>query len=106
VWSYSTCNALPCHVLVIDCIWLPQARSSFLFGTYKQLRQNSAAFGQYEIQYTQRQVMKHKINLLIILAVYFCIHGARGDVVIEALSYKSAGREFDSRWCHWNFSVI
>ena len=31
--------------------------------------------------------------------------GARGGVVFKALRYKSAGRGFDSRWCHWNFSV-
>ena len=31
--------------------------------------------------------------------------GARGGVVVKALRYKPAGRWFDSRWCHWNFSV-
>jgi hypothetical protein len=31
--------------------------------------------------------------------------GARGDVVFKALRYKQAGRGFDSRRCHWNFSV-
>jgi hypothetical protein len=31
--------------------------------------------------------------------------GARGGVVVKALPYKPAGRGFDSRWCHWNFSV-
>ena len=31
--------------------------------------------------------------------------GARGGVVVKALRYKPAGREFDSRWCHWNCSV-
>ena len=30
---------------------------------------------------------------------------ARGGVVVKALRYKPAGRRFDSRWCHWNFSV-
>ena len=30
---------------------------------------------------------------------------ARGGVVVKALWYKPAGRGFDSRWCHWNFSV-
>ena len=37
---------------------------------------------------------------------------AVGDVVgtavaqlVEALRYKSEGRGFDSRWCHWNFSL-
>jgi hypothetical protein len=29
----------------------------------------------------------------------------RGGVVIKALRYKPACRGFDSRWCHWNFSV-
>ena len=29
---------------------------------------------------------------------------ARGGVVVTSLSYKPAGRGFDSRWCHWNFS--
>ena len=28
-----------------------------------------------------------------------------GGVVVKALRYKPAGRGFDSRWCHWNFSV-
>ena len=31
--------------------------------------------------------------------------GARGGVVVKALRYKSASRGFDSRWCHWNFSL-
>jgi hypothetical protein len=32
--------------------------------------------------------------------------GARGGVVVKALRYKPAVRGLDSRWCHWNFSVI
>jgi hypothetical protein len=24
---------------------------------------------------------------------------------VEALRYKSEGRGFDSRWCHWTFSL-
>ena len=31
--------------------------------------------------------------------------GARGGVVVKALRYKPAVHGFDSRWCHWNFSV-
>ena len=33
------------------------------------------------------------------------VPGARGGIVVKALRYKPAGRGFDSRWCHWNFSV-
>jgi len=29
----------------------------------------------------------------------------RGGLVVKALRYKPAGRGFDSRWYHWNFSV-
>ena len=25
--------------------------------------------------------------------------------LVEALHYKSEGRGFDPRWCHWNFSL-
>jgi hypothetical protein len=32
--------------------------------------------------------------------------GTRGGVVVKALRYKPAVRGFDSRWYHWNFSVI
>jgi hypothetical protein len=35
----------------------------------------------------------------------FLLGGAHGGVVVKALRYKPAGRGFDSRWCHWNFSV-
>jgi len=31
--------------------------------------------------------------------------GNRGSTVVKALRYKSEGRWFDSRWCHWNFSL-
>jgi hypothetical protein len=29
----------------------------------------------------------------------------RGGTVVKVLRYKSEGRCFDSRWCHWNFSL-
>ena len=31
--------------------------------------------------------------------------GDRGSTVVKVLCYKSEGRWFDSRWCHWNFSL-
>jgi hypothetical protein len=30
---------------------------------------------------------------------------ADGGTVVKVLFYKSEGRWFDSRWCHWNFSL-
>ena len=40
----------------------------------------------------------------IIIPRYITL-GACGGVVVKALRYKLAGRGFDSRWCHSNFSV-
>jgi hypothetical protein len=31
--------------------------------------------------------------------------GVRGGLVVEALRYKPEGSGFDSRWCHWIFSL-
>jgi hypothetical protein len=36
---------------------------------------------------------------------YVNITGDRGGSVVKVLSYISEGRWFDSRWCHWNFSL-
>ena len=45
------------------------------------------------------------IILYYILPTVMVILGARGGVVVKALRHKPAGRGFNSRWCHWNFSV-
>ena len=36
--------------------------------------------------------------------MYMCVEHAVAQLA-EALGYKSEGRGFDSRWCHWNFSL-
>jgi hypothetical protein len=38
------------------------------------------------------------------LIEYFGAVGYAMAQLVEALRHKSEGREFDSRWCHWNFS--
>jgi hypothetical protein len=43
-------------------------------------------------------------EIIIIIIIIIIIGGERGGVVVKALRYKPAGRGFDSRWCHWNFS--
>ena len=60
--------------------------------------------------YTSSLIPLHLFTLTICaryklgtLCIY--IRGTRGGVVVKALRYKPAGRGFDSRWCHWNFSV-
>ena len=33
------------------------------------------------------------------------LNGDRGSTVVKVLCYKSEGRRFDSKWCHWNSSL-
>jgi hypothetical protein len=49
----------------------------------------------------------------VLMAVQKIINDAhvyvRGHAVaqlVEALGYIPEGRGFDSRWCHWNFSLM
>jgi hypothetical protein len=55
-------------------------------------------------------------HLLLSTVCYVCYIGCAvdynlyvfidfGGVVVKALRYKPTGRGFDSRWCHWDFSV-
>jgi hypothetical protein len=39
----------------------------------------------------------------MVLPLY--VVGDRGGTVVKVLCYKSEGCWFDSRWCHWNFSL-
>jgi hypothetical protein len=44
-----------------------------------------------------REVLENFMLLYLLMA--------RGGIVVKSLRYKLAGRGFNSRWCHWNFSV-
>ena len=39
-----------------------------------------------------------------IIVLYILVFGDRCGTVVKVLCYKSEGRWFDPRWCHWNFS--
>jgi len=49
------------------------------------------------------RVPKHveEVHLMFVLIK----NGDRGGTVFKVLCYKSEGRWFDPRWCHWNFSL-
>ena len=44
-------------------------------------------------------------NEYVKLDVLLRVLGTAVAQLVEALRYKSEGRGFDSRWCHWNFSL-
>ena len=56
--------------------------------------------------------LNSKINVVLCLHIFLLLnestlsqYQARGGVVVKVLHYKPAGRGFDSRCSHWNFSV-
>ena len=59
---------------------------------------------------TKTECKQHQSNaklryILKSIVVYVTVVGDRGGTVVKVLCYKSEGRWFDSRWCHWNFSL-
>ena len=48
------------------------------------------------------QVTKGGLCIAAFYRTYY-LSADRGNTVV--LGYKSEGRWFDSRWCHWNFSL-
>jgi hypothetical protein len=44
-------------------------------------------------------------RMLIVPLLFFFLSLAAVAQLVEALRYKPEGRGFDSRWCHWNFSL-
>jgi len=45
------------------------------------------------------------VYALLFFTECICWLGVRVAQLVEALRYKPEGRVFDSRWCHWNFSL-
>ena len=49
---------------------------------------------------------RHGVNqIFVLLGCYVEYIGVRGGVVVKALRYKPESCGFDSRWCHWDFSL-
>ena len=123
--AYTTCFSNNKHwVLSRQCL-----------GLYKILRMILwPCIDQFPIQHSLRNMCANICNFLIIKSircnnfsnsfwketlhvsdsscpssgVFQCTHsngGDRGGTVVKVLCYKSEGRWFDSRWCHWNFAL-
>jgi hypothetical protein len=51
-------------------------------------------------------MFKHVYSLPILEQVFLGNKGHAVSQLVEAMRYKPEGRRFDSRWCHWNFSLV
>ena len=49
----------------------------------------------------------YRLSLHVVIVINDTILTTKHAVaqLVEALRYKPEGRGFDSRWCHWNFSL-
>ena len=72
------------HLLEFDHIMITSPTHSFL-GTYTD--------------------MYRHVDKAIEKCNYYFGTGDGGGTVVKVLCYKSEGRWFNPRWCHWNFSL-
>jgi len=59
--------------------------------------------GEYSVQRTK--FSNEPTKVLGFMKVYNYVVGHAVAQLVEALRYKPEGRGFDSRWCHWFFSL-
>jgi hypothetical protein len=50
-------------------------------------------------------LLELELSPLLILGAFEIFRGYAVAQLVEVLCYKPEGRGFDSRWCHWNFSL-
>ena len=83
-----------------------------------QRREDTSALPQTYIYYLPAYKKCLSYRLLLNYSIIFSFHCAReicfpslrlvedrGGTVVKVLCYKSEGRWFDPRWCHWNFTL-
>ena len=56
--------------------------------------------GDYVLQWRRPAILTVVTGTIMARTTVFAVAQS-----VEALRYKSEGRGFDSRWCHWNFSL-
>jgi hypothetical protein len=66
-----------------------------------EIRTVSLSYGKIENS-GLKCVMTVTVNVKTLLLLLLLLLLAQ---LVEALRYKPEGRGFDSRWCHWNFSL-
>jgi hypothetical protein len=54
---------------------------------------------------SQAETVSSPPTSIDIKGVYITVLGHAVAQLVEALRYKPEGRRFDSRWCHWIFSL-
>jgi hypothetical protein len=52
-----------------------------------------------------KEFQNTRISLYIYREYISYLWTADGGKLVKVLCYKSEGRWFDSRWCHWHFSL-
>jgi hypothetical protein len=83
----------------VGCRWNDTDRRN-LKCTEKTLSHCHLVHHKLHTEYTFKNVL---FNEFARVSVY--TGTADGGTVFKVLRYKSEGRWFDSRWCHWNFPL-
>ena len=85
----------------------------WLFGWCKDEKMKNQCFMGCKVLITLPHVISQVMHMgYFFLLIWVCwivmvlkSSGDRGGTMVKVLCYKSEGRWFDSRWCHWNLSL-
>ena len=84
------------------CVTINNTSSHDYQGQHAELQTINANFTKFQ---KIKELRIRRPTVPIICIPYNFTTGHAVGQLVEALRYKPEGREFDSRWCHWNFSL-
>jgi len=97
-------NTTRTDVLLEMCYWRCATGDALLEMCYWRCVQQEIGFiksvSNYLLKATSYNTKCNKIQVLKPSSVKL-----QSPCLLQPLRYKSEGRGFDSRWCHWNFSL-
>jgi hypothetical protein len=74
------------------------------FSSISTLREHNVVFFSVTLRGTQSTVKYSQLCAALLKIRYLiAFMGHAVAQLVEALRYKSEGRGFDSRWCHWKY---
>jgi NADH:ubiquinone oxidoreductase subunit 5 (subunit L)/multisubunit Na+/H+ antiporter MnhA subunit len=86
-------------------VWISEQTAIISLSSLVILYSDDYIFGDLNIVRFIFLVLMFDVSIIFLIISPNVIRGHVVVQLVEALRYKSEGRGFDSRWCHWNFSL-
>ena len=98
-------NTILRHILKLKRTSLIRRMFVYKFGSSDLVTKESKIKGKKGTLKTRANIWDISFKQFVLIIFILIFKGHAVAQLVEALRYKSEGRVFDSRWCHWNFSL-